>query len=95
MFFCKEKFGDYVEATRVARNGKSPALAAAVLRPGGQRRIDVNDLHCSLCHAHDSVLREAARHVGIKVMGRFGVLRRMRGGEGDQQCHCKIHLVPC
>ena len=56
--FRKEKFGNYVEATRVAtRHEKPPELAAAVLRPGRQIWIDVNDLHCSLGHAHDTVFR--------------------------------------
>ena len=72
VFFREEKFGNYIEATRVARREKPPALAAAVLRPGRQRWIDINDLHCSLGHAHDTVLRETARQMGINVTGRLG-----------------------
>ena len=61
VFFRKEMFGNYLEATRIARHEKPPASAAAVLRPGGQRWIDVGDLHCALGHTHDAVLRETAR----------------------------------
>lgn len=51
--FRKEKFGNCVEATKVVRHGNPPAHAAAALKPGKQRWIDVNDLHRLLGHAHD------------------------------------------
>lgn len=56
--FRKEKFGNYVEATRAASHKNPPALVAVLLRPGDQIRIDVDDLNCSFGHAHDVVLRE-------------------------------------
>ena len=89
VFFRKEKFGNYVEATRVARHEKPPALAAAVLRPGRQRWIDINDLHCSLGHAHDTVLRETARQMGINVTGRLGYCDGCAGGKGIRKAVAK------
>ena len=81
VFFRKGKFGNYVEATRVARHDKPPALAAAVLRPGRQRWIDANGMHCSLGHAHDTALRETARQMGIKVTGPLGYCDGCAGGK--------------
>ena len=89
VFFRKEKFGNYVEATRVARHEKPPALAAAVLRPGRQTWIDVNDLHCSLCHTHDDVLRETARHMGIKGTGCVGYCDGCAEREGIRKAVAK------
>ena len=37
VLFRKEKFGSYVEATRLARDENPSALAASVLKPGKQR----------------------------------------------------------
>lgn len=84
VFFHKEKFGPYVETTRVARHEKPSALAAAVLTPGRQRCIDVNNLHCFLGHTHDSVLRETARQMDINVTGR---LRCCDGCAGEKGTH--------
>ena len=89
VFFRKEKLGNYVEATRVARHGKPPALAASVLRPGRQRCIDVNDLHCFLGHAHDAILRDTARQMGIKVTGRLGYCDGCAGGKGIHKAVAK------
>ena len=87
VFLRKEKFGNYVEATRVARHEKLPALAAAVLRPVKQRWIDAIDLHCSLGHAH--VLRETARQIDIKVTGRLGYCDGCAGGKGIRKAVAK------
>ena len=89
MLFRKEKFGNYVEATRVARHERPSALAAAVLSPGSQRWIDVNDLHCSLGHVYDAVLRETARQLGIKVTGRLGCCDGCAGGKGIRKAVAK------
>ena len=42
----------------------------------------MNGLHCSLGHAHDVVLRETARHLGIKVTGHLGYCDGCAGGKG-------------
>ena len=89
VLFHKEKFGNYVEATRVVRHERPSALAAAVLRPGSQRWIDVNDLHCSLGHVYDAVLRETARQLGIKVTGRLGCCDGCAGGKGIRKAVAK------
>lgn len=83
VFFRKQQFGDYVEVTRVARHTKPPALAAAVLRPGTRspRWIDVNDLHSSLGHEHDAVLRETACQKATKVTGHLGYDDRCAEGK--------------
>ena len=80
--FRKKKFGNYVKATRVERHANPPAFAAAVINPGKQRWIDVNDLHCSLGQAHDVVLRETARQLGIKITRRLGYCDGCAGGKG-------------
>ena len=82
VLFCKEKFGNNVKATWVARPERLSALAAAVLRPGSQRWINVDDWHCSLGHAHDAVLRETVRQLGIKVVGLLGYCDGCAGGKG-------------
>lgn len=81
VFLSRERFGNYIEVTRVARHEKPPALAAAVSRPGRLRWADGTDLHCSLGHAHDVVFREAARQLGIKVIGCLGYGDGCRGGK--------------
>ena len=53
VLFRKEKLGNCVEATRVVRHVNTHELTAAMLKPGKQRWIDVNDLHCSLGHVHE------------------------------------------
>ena len=44
--FDKEKNGNYVQATRMARGSRGPpAMVAAVMRPGRQRSMNINDMH--------------------------------------------------
>ena len=90
VFFRKEKFGNFAEATRVEIHKKPPALATAVLGPGRQRWIDVNDSRCSLDHAHDTVLRETSRQIGIKVTGRLGYCEGCAGGKGNRKAVAKF-----
>ena len=49
--------GSYCSAPRIT----DPPMANAVLVPGKQQRIDINDLHVSLNHANAETLRETAR----------------------------------
>ena len=56
-------------ATTVPSATVPPAMAAAVLRPGATTSVDINDLHVSLGHAHESNLRETAKQMGIRVTG--------------------------
>ena len=68
--FDKEKNGNYVQATRVARGSRGPpAMVAGVMRPGRQRSININDMHYSLGHANDATLRETAKHLRLKLTG--------------------------
>ena len=54
--FGKEKNGNYVQATRVARGSRGPpAMVTTVMRPGRQRSMNINDMHYSLGHANDSL----------------------------------------
>ena len=82
VLFRKVNFVNYVEATRVARHDKSPALGAAVLRPGRLRWIDITDLHCFLGHVRDTVLPKTARQMGIKVTGCLEYCDECTGGKG-------------
>ena len=56
-------------ATTVPSATVPPAMAAAVLRPGGTTSADINDLHVSLGRAHEGNLRETAKQMGIRVTG--------------------------
>ena len=68
--FDKEKNGNYVQATRVARGSRGPpAMVAAVMRPGRQRSMNINDMHYSLGHANDATLRETAIQLRLKLTG--------------------------
>ena len=68
--FDKEKNGNYVQATRVARGSRGPpAMVAAVMRPGRQRSMNINDMHYSLGHANDASLRETAKQLRLKLTG--------------------------
>ena len=89
VLFRKEKFGNYVEATRIARHGRPDALAAAVLKPGNHGWIDVNDFPCSLGHAHDYVVLETARQLGIKATGRLGYYDGCVGEKGVRKAVAK------
>ena len=68
--FDKEKNGNYVQATRVARGSRGPpAMVAAVMRPGRQRSMNINDMHYCLGHANDATLRETAKQLRLKLTG--------------------------
>ena len=68
--FDKERNGNYVQATRVARGSRgSPAMVAAVMRPGRQRSMNISDMHYSLGHANDATLREPAKQFHLKLTG--------------------------
>ena len=92
VFLRKEKFCKYLEATQVERHKKPPAFAAAVLRPGRQRWIDANDLHCSLGHSHDAIVSEIARQMGIKVTERLGYCDGCAVGKGIRKAVVKSTL---
>ena len=66
----KEVNGNYVQATRVARGSRGPpAMVVAVMRPGRQRSMNINDIHYSLRHANDATLRETAKQLHLKLIG--------------------------
>ena len=68
--FDKERNGNYMQATRVARRSRGPsAMVAAVMRPGRQRSMNINDMHHSLGHANDANLRETAKQLHLKLTG--------------------------
>ena len=58
---------------RVLRDGDSQPMIAAVLAPGQQKSIGINDLHYVLGHAHEGILRATAKDMGTKVTGNLGV----------------------
>ena len=65
--FDKERNGNYVQAIRVVRGSRGPpAMVAAVMRPGRQRSMSINDMHYSLGHA---TLRETAKQLQLKLTG--------------------------
>ena len=47
-------------------------MIAAVLAPGQQKSIDINDLHYALGHAHEGIVRATAKDMGTKVTGTLG-----------------------
>ena len=68
--FDKEKNGNYVQATPVARGSRGPpAMVAAGMRPGRQRSMNTNDMHYSLGHANDATFRETAKQLHLKLTG--------------------------
>ena len=68
--FGKERNGNYVQATRVARDSRGPpATVAAVMRPGRQRSMNINDMHYSLGHANDATLLETMKQLHLKLTG--------------------------
>ena len=70
--FDKERNGNYVQATRVTRGSRDPpAMVAAVMRPGRQRSMNINDMHYSLGHANDATLRETAKQLHLKLTGHW------------------------
>ena len=61
--------GPFHQAVRVDLGGSPPPMVAALMRPGPQRRMDVNDLHLALGHTHDANAAETARQRKMKVTG--------------------------
>lgn len=62
--------GNYVQGTRVPQDdqGSAPTLAAAVVRPGRQRSMNMNDLlHQVLAHGNEATIKETSKQLGIKV----------------------------
>ena len=55
----------YCSATRIT----DPPMANAVLVPGKQQRIDIDDLHVALAHPRAETLRETTRQHGVEVVG--------------------------
>ena len=56
-------------ATTVPSATVPPAMAVAVLPPDATTSTDINDLHASLGHEHEGILRETAKQMGIRLMG--------------------------
>ena len=68
--FYKEGNGNYVQATPVARGSRGPpAMVAAVMRPGRQRSMNINDMHYSPGHANNATLRETAKQLPLELTG--------------------------
>jgi len=68
--FNKDKNGNYIRATRVPGGSRGlPAMVAAVMRPGPQRNVDINDLHYALGHASDATLCETAKQLHLTLTG--------------------------
>lgn len=61
--------GNYVQGTRVPPDdpGSPPAIAAAVIKPGRQRSMNINDMHQALGHKNEEVIRATAQQLGNKV----------------------------
>eukprot|EP00752_Nemacystus_decipiens_P015776 g14086.t1 len=61
--------GNYIQGTRVrpCEPGSAPVMAAAVIRPGKQKCMNINDLHHALAHRNAATLKETAKQLGIKV----------------------------
>eukprot|EP00903_Cladosiphon_okamuranus_P018790 g17286.t1 len=61
--------GNYIQGTRVrpGEPNSAPAMAAAVIRPGKQKCMNINDLHHALAHRNAATLKETAKQLGIKV----------------------------
>ena len=70
--FKKLFTGSYLQATRVPPTSDPVAMAAAVMRPGKPRSMNINDLHHALGHAHEATIRETAKQMGIHVTGTQG-----------------------
>ena len=62
--FVRREAGSYSSATRIT----DPPMANAVLVPGKQQRIDINDLHVVLALSHAETLRETARQRNVEVL---------------------------
>ncbi|CAB1102148.1 unnamed protein product [Ectocarpus sp. CCAP 1310/34] len=72
--FTKYDDGNFVQATRVAHGPRRdsrplPVLAAAAMRPGPPRSMNINDFRYSLGHASYKNLVETAEQLGVKLTG--------------------------
>ena len=68
--FKKFRAGNFVLETRVPHDDarpQPPATAAAMMRPDPPSSMNVNDLHISLGHTNDTIARETAKQMGMKV----------------------------
>ena len=65
--FVKLPAGNYIQATRVEHGADPSAIVAAMTRPGQQRGINNDDLHISLGHTNDAIVRETAKQMGTMV----------------------------
>ena len=90
--FRKETFVTYDDANNVVGNVRPPTLPAALLRPCCRKWVDIHDLHCSLAHAHDAVLHEAAHQLGTKITGRLGYYNRYAGKKEMRKAVAKSTL---
>ena len=63
--FARREPDSYSSATIIT----GPPMANAVLVPGKQQWIDINDQHVALAHLHAETLRETARQHGAEVVG--------------------------
>lgn len=61
--------GNYIQGTRVPpyQPDSSPAIAAAVIRPGKQKSMNINDMHHAAGHRNAATLKETARQLGVKL----------------------------
>ena len=67
--FSKDKNGNYIRATRVPEGSRGPpAMVAAVMLPGRQRSISIDDLHYALGHANNATLRETANQLHLCLL---------------------------
>ena len=70
--FKNFRAGNFIQATRVPHDDASlhsPAMVAAMMRPGAPSSMNVNDFHNSLGHANVKALYETAKQMGIKLTG--------------------------
>ena len=88
MHFVKLPAGNYIQDTWVEHGAGRPATVAAMMRPGQQRTINIDDLHISLGHTNDANARKTAKQMGIKVAG-------IRGNcDGWGEAKAIRHAVP-
>ena len=61
------------------------ASACAVIAPGAPpnpRVVDINDFHCSHAHAHEGLLRQTAKQLGVELSGELRPCRGCSEGKG-------------
>ncbi|CAM9529133.1 unnamed protein product, partial [Sphacelaria rigidula] len=73
-------------AQHIHRNGRDKhASACAVIAPGDLptlRVIDINDFHCRPAHAHEDLLRQTAKQLGVELRGKLSAGRGCSEGKG-------------